>query len=165
MSGKAKGEGYFFKENTLPYSSKNSVIAQIQPNACLAATARMILQDAGIFKSEAELRVLFETDRDGASPAKIPEVLANFSLVYNYRRDLTLANLKTFARINPTIIYVSTSLPNFPGHVIIIDGFEGDYALVRDSQDGVSYKLHIEDLKIAWLDGNTKKGKAAIKND
>jgi ABC-type bacteriocin/lantibiotic exporter with double-glycine peptidase domain len=84
MRKKAKGEGYFFAKETLPYIAKGVVIAQIQPNACLAATARMILKDLGISKSEAELRILFEIDDDGASPSKIPGVFAQFGLEYIY---------------------------------------------------------------------------------
>lgn len=162
MNRKAKGEGYFFRENTLPYSSKGVVIAQIQPNACVAVASRMLLQDAGIFKSEAELRVLFEVNRDGASPSKIPEVLGRFGLKYIYRRNLTIESLKKATRTKPAVVYVSKSLSGMPGHVIIIDGFEDDYALVRDSLDGVSYKLHIEDLKLAWLAKESNKGRAAV---
>ena len=158
---KAKGEGYFFRENTLPYSPQGAVIAQIQPEACVAATTRMILKDAGISRSEAELRALFETDRDGTSPSKIPEIMKGFGLKYDYRRDLRLEDLQTAVKIKPAIVYVSKSLPNMPGHVIIIDGFEDDYALVRDSQNGVGYKLHIEDFKLAWMNEN-RQGKAAI---
>jgi ABC-type bacteriocin/lantibiotic exporter with double-glycine peptidase domain len=117
---------------------------------------QMILADAGIFKSEAESRSLFGSDRNGALPTKIPEVLSKFGLDYECLRDLTLEDLKNFTREKSAIAYVSTSLLNMLGHVIVIDGFEGDYVLVRDSQDGVSYKLHIEDLKLAWLDHKTK---------
>lgn len=164
MGGKAKGDGYFFHENTLPYTPKGAVIAQIQPNACVAAASRMILEDAGISKSEAELRTLFDVDRDGATPAKIPEVMAKFGLKYDYRRDLTIENLQSAVRLKPAIAYVSTSLPNTPGHVIIIDGFEPDHVLVRDSEGGRSYKLHIADFKLAWLDDKGS-GRAAIGND
>ncbi len=163
MSKKAKGDGYFFAQETFPYSANGAVIAQIQPNACVAATARMILEDIGISKSEAELRVLFEIDEDGVSPSKIPEVLAPFGLEYIYKRNLTLEDLQKALQKFPAILYVSNSLLKITGHVIILDGIADNYALIRDSQDGVSYRLSVKDLELYWLDSATKFGRAALR--
>lgn len=163
MKKKAKGDGYFFAQQTLSYKPKGAVIAQIQPNACVAATARMILKDIGIHISEAELRVLFEIDEDGISPSKIPEVLAQFGLFYIYKRNLTIGDLQIALQKFPAILYVSSSLLKIIGHVIIVDGITDNFALIRDSQDGVSYKLSINDLELYWLDSATKNGRAALR--
>ncbi len=163
MKTKAKGEGYFFAQETLPYQAKGSVIAQIQPNACVAATARMLLKDAGLAVSEAELRSRFEIDDDGTSPTKIPSVLKEFGLKYDYRRDLTMEDIQNATKQDSAILYVAKSLQNKPGHIIILDGIEDNYALIRDSQDGVSYKLSIKDLETFWINKESGLGKAAVK--
>ncbi|KJH69773.1 hypothetical protein [Aliterella atlantica] len=148
------GEGAFSAEETLPYDPPSKVIGQLKPDSCVAASCRMAVYDAtGDDIPEAYVREAAGVVKDeGAYLRDATNALAEYDIASRYESSLSPEELKSATENGAAIVSVST--PTTGGrHALIVDGFEGDYALIRDplpEGQGAAYKVRTEIFMNAW---------------
>ena len=99
MKSESEDKGFellfsFFAENEqIEYQSPHELIPQTSLDTCVAACLRMILADFEIRIPESYLASALETN-DGAYPSRVPNVLNALGIdVYQWKKDLTVADL------------------------------------------------------------------------
>lgn len=159
------GEGVFATEETLPYAPPGKVVGQMKPDSCVAATCRMVIYDSSSNDiPESYLRDATKVVEDeGTFLRDAVEALAYFGVPARYESSVSLEELKAVTENGPAIVSVAT--PTTGGrHALIVNGFEDDYALIRDplpEGQGSAYKVNTEVFMRAWTKGNAT-GQAVI---
>jgi ABC-type bacteriocin/lantibiotic exporter with double-glycine peptidase domain len=159
---RARGDGFFVETETLSYQPKGAVIGQMLEDSCIAAVCRMLLFDEKIDVPEVYLRIALRVDEQGGYVSAIPQGLKNFApqMQYSFRTDLTLDELRVAAEKKNAIVKVKSK--NFIGyHVVIVDGFQNDFVLVRDPLPlgiGSAYKIKLDVFVNAWLEKDSDCG-------
>ncbi len=89
---------------------------------------------------------------EGAYLRDATNALAQYDIASHYEPSLSPEELKSATENGAAIVSVSTPTTNGK-HALIIDGFEGDYALIRDplpEEKGAAYKIKTEKFMNAW---------------
>ena len=148
------GEGAFATEETLPYDPPSKVIGQLKPDSCVAASCRMAVYDSTTDDiPEAFLRdAAGVVKNEGAFLRDATNALAEHDIASRYESSLSPEELKSVTKNGAAIVAVSTPTTNGK-HALIVDGFEGDYTLIRDplpEEKGAAYKIKTEKFMNAW---------------
>lgn len=166
IKGKEKGLesifSFFESKDQKPYNSPFAVFGQNNKDSCVAASIKMILNDAGIKKPESYIISTLETG-GGAYLSKSPQILAEFGLTtkFIWKNDLTFEQLKESLGQYKSMVSVKVKGADF-GHALIIDAIIDGEIRLRDSLpvgQGKSYAVSIEKFKEVWLrENNTGSG-------
>ena len=159
MKSKITDKGFellfsFFAENEqIEYQTPHELISQSSIDTCVAACMRMILTDFEIRIPESYLASALETD-DGAYPSRVPNVLNALGIdVYQFQRDLTIADLSAALEKGFAIVSVQRKNTKF-GHSVIADAIIDDTIRLRDPSplgQGKSYAVALETFTEVWL--------------
>ncbi len=102
----------------------------------------------------------------GTAVKNAVNALAQFGVASHYEERLSPEALKAATENGPVIVTVKTSTTAYEEHALMVDGFEGDYALIRDPLPegiGAAYKVKTESFMRAWTWGREDgTGKAVI---
>ena len=145
---------FFDESEQKPYLSAHKIIAQFNEDACVAACARMVLEDFGIDAPESYLASALETE-GGAYLSKVPQVLKDFGVKNNYewRTDLTIADLSKAVKTGRAIVLLQRKTAKF-AHALIVDDIINTEIRLRDPLpigQGKSYAVSLETFTEVWL--------------
>lgn len=168
---RARGEGFFAAVDTLPYHPRGVLLGQETAYSCAAACCRMLLYDYvdgardDYLSAESFLRAALATGFKGTTVAHIPEVLRErgMSASYQYRRDLTIDDLRRLVAHYPAIALVHAT--NSDLHALIVEGVTDISVNIRDPLPegrGAAYSLSRALFLAAWIDQETGGGKAVV---
>lgn len=161
-----RARGWFFAEyDILPYRPRGVVLGQSNADSCVAACCQMLLADSGIEQPEAYLRTALRVDF-GAYLSGLPAVLEEFGLPvkYEYRNDLTYADLQDAVQRGAAVVFVSR-LERDAGHALLVDDIKDGLVSLRDPLPenlGKAYRIWQDDFWAVWLRAKTARGMAAI---
>ncbi len=151
---RARGDGFFSAEDTLPYIPKGELVAQLNYDSCTSACCRMLLKDEDKDAPESHISIILKLDK-GAYVRDMPGALSEFGLSksYRYHDDLSVDDLRQHLTKAPAV--VSLKRPQTVGrHALIVDGIEDNYVLIRDPlprASGAAYKVSLDDFLTVWL--------------
>lgn len=150
---------FFEGKHQKQYASPFSKFGQSNKDSCVAASVKMLLNDADIQESESYIASALET-RGGAYLSKVPQVLTIFGLKTNFvwKNDLTFEQLKESLQQNISIVSIIREDADF-GHALVIDAIIDGDVRFRDPLpvgQGKSYAVSIEKFKEVWLRENNK---------
>lgn len=125
----------------------------------------MLLVDAGIEQPEAFIRDALKSN-EGAFLSLVPETLSAFGLPtkYEYRRDLTIEQLRAAINGHSAIVYVA-KLGEIFGHALVADEITDDWIGLRDPLPinlGRAYGVALAEFLQLWLDPQTGFGRAVL---
>jgi ABC-type bacteriocin/lantibiotic exporter with double-glycine peptidase domain len=145
---------FFDESEQIAYQSPKHLISQHNYDTCVAACARMILADFGIDAPESYLASALETE-GGAMMSKLPQVLKDFNLPqsYEWRKDLSLADLNAALKNGSAIVSVRRKDANF-GHALVVDAIFNNEIRLRDPLPkgaGKSYAVRVEKFSEVFL--------------
>ncbi|MBI1763685.1 MAG: hypothetical protein HYR56_19845 [Acidobacteria bacterium] len=161
----SKARGYFFAAlEVQPYQPNGVLFGQYLPDSCVAACCRMLLVDAGVTVSEAELRTWLD-DEKGAFISRVPSVLQQFGLsaIHQYRNDLSFDELRQAVTTGPALVFV-TKPRSKAGHALLVDQIKDGLVAIRDplpELEGKAYRVGVSEFLTFWLHSNGR-GQAAI---
>jgi hypothetical protein len=161
-----RARGWFFADvATWPYQPRGILFGQARPDSCVAACCRMLLEDAGIEQPEAFIRAALKIN-EGAFLSQVPDTLKTFGLstTYEYRRDLTIDELRDAVKDYPAMVYVARPGEVF-GHALVVDEVNVDGVRLRDPLPinlGRAYRVALDDFLPLWRAAQTGFGRAVI---
>ena len=165
---KARGEGAFGGDETVPYNTDLNIFGQMTRDSCIAASCRMILKE-GESIPEAWVRIATKVDAgEGAFLRDVPDALRQFDEAadYIYKEALSFDELMAATEKGSAMVTLRTSVTGHGRHALVVDGFEDGMVLIRDplpEGEGSAYKVTIETFRRAWED-QSGNGKAIIPN-
>ncbi len=163
-TAKGKAKGWFFQDvETFPIIARGALYAQLDSDSCVAAAARMIAADAGVDLPEAYLRELLKID-DGGYLSDLPITLQTIGVRqrYEYRNDLTFADLQVAVQGGAAVVYLQSSKT---GHAVVVEAINQEFVMLRDplpKGEGRSYQVRHADFSRFFLMPNSNRGRAVI---
>ena len=158
VQGNTYGDGGFPDGQRVEYEADGTLIEQSYRGSCVAASTRMILNDAGIEVPEAYVRGVADVDTiQGGYLSKVPDALNKLGLAnppYTFGTNLTIDDLTNATSTGDSAI-VSINAPVAGLHAVVVDGVENGMVLIRDPA-GSEYQVTIANFLKLW------NGKAVI---
>jgi hypothetical protein len=140
------------------YIPNGKVFAQETEVSCVAASCRMLLDDAGIVKSETEVIQHLPMTDTGVGINHVPNALEKLGInEAKFSTGSSIPELETALNSgNKAIVSVKSPGMTHP-HAVVIEGIESERFLIRDPyhlDKGIAYSVGKKDFELyAWHEG------------
>lgn len=105
------------------------VVLQSTGASCAAASAANLARRYGLAKTEAEMATLLGTTRFGSTPAQVVHGLEGIGLAC---RKASHASFDAASIPVPAVLFYPPSNLHGAGHVVVLEGFDGENAVILD---------------------------------
>ena len=147
ITTKRIGAGGFWK--VFNEQQDDSVIKQKTPLSCVAAVGVMLLHSRGIMMTQEKI---IDIIGEASTTEKLADLLNEIDNSGSEEKwhgvIVAVKYLEKIANVSPFGAVLREGNPL--GHLVLIDGFDGNLLNIKDPWDGTSYQMAIEDFLKVW---------------